>query len=91
MSSVLLVAHHERAEAPALARVGLARLDVGEGFLAGGIDEGGLVDGREVAVAVQADAAEGHAAAGEDDEAGDRKSTRLNSSHEWISRMPSSA
>ena len=23
--------------------------------------------------------------------AGDRKSTRLNSSHEWISRMPSSA
>ena len=25
------------------------------------------------------------------DEAGDRKSTRLNSSHEWISRMPSSA
>src|ERR1044071_9502263 len=24
-------------------------------------------------------------------EAGDRKSTRLNSSHEWISRMPSSA
>ena len=25
------------------------------------------------------------------DEKGDRKSTRLNSSHEWISRMPSSA
>ena len=24
-------------------------------------------------------------------DAGDRKSTRLNSSHEWISRMPSSA
>ena len=24
-------------------------------------------------------------------EKGDRKSTRLNSSHEWISRMPSSA
>ena len=24
-------------------------------------------------------------------EVGDRKSTRLNSSHEWISRMPSSA
>ena len=26
-----------------------------------------------------------------EDEVGDRKSTRLNSSHEWISRMPSSA
>ena len=26
-----------------------------------------------------------------DFEAADRKSTRLNSSHEWISRMPSSA
>ena len=25
------------------------------------------------------------------DDVGDRKSTRLNSSHEWISRMPSSA
>ena len=27
----------------------------------------------------------------ENESEGDRKSTRLNSSHEWISRMPSSA
>ena len=35
--------------------------------------------------------AEGETDVGEGVDEGDRKSTRLNSSHEWISRMPSSA
>ena len=40
---------------------------------------------------LEAALAEGAAAAAPQATPGDRKSTRLNSSHEWISRMPSSA
>ena len=42
-------------------------------------------------VAVVEDIAKSIVLSGTDAEAADRKSTRLNSSHEWISRMPSSA
>ena len=47
---------------------------------------------KHVALENGRDAIPGDVGLGLDDiDAGDRKSTRLNSSHEWISRMPSSA
>ena len=58
------------------------QVDTKESSTVSGINLGQLLDERGLASIIEKQIL---------NEEGDRKSTRLNSSHEWISRMPSSA